>query len=440
MSLTKVSYSMITGSPVNVMNYMTAAQIADVISGADTLDVSSAINAAITAAAAQQAANPVPGRQPGSVYFPAGSYRCESTINAASIGQLIGESRDSVKILCYATPAVTCGNATSFSNLYFLGKTGSSTCIAYPSGAYLPQILWNAFNSFNIGIHFQGSFGITKTLVEGNSFDSNVTALKADGTCTTLSVKNNQFNTGGTCILCDNCFNFEITGNNFEDYTTPIVVNTQLTVSFIAVNWFEKAAAASVTPYTDNTASPGYFTLNNFFSNRYISTSTPNYGISSIVSDVTGYLEYTKPSLVDPNGGARYTVTSYIPLQNTAAAFTSPYSYTFRTQDAVASQTATGGDFVFRAGAGSNGARYGSIRPYADTNGVLGDPSYRWSQIYSQEIRPGGGTVIWTSGSGTPEAAVTAPIGSLFTRTDGGANTTLYVKESGAGNTGWVAK
>ena len=43
-------------------------------------------------------------------------------------------------------------------------------------------------------------------------------------------------------------------------------------------------------------------------------------------------------------------------------------------------------------------------------------------------------------GSGTPEGAVTAPVGTLFTRTDGGASTTLYVKESGTGNTGWVAK
>ena len=51
-----------------------------------------------------------------------------------------------------------------------------------------------------------------------------------------------------------------------------------------------------------------------------------------------------------------------------------------------------------------------------------------------------GGSVQWTSGAGTPEAAVTAPVGSLFSRTDGGAGTTLYVKESGAGNTGWVGK
>jgi hypothetical protein len=48
--------------------------------------------------------------------------------------------------------------------------------------------------------------------------------------------------------------------------------------------------------------------------------------------------------------------------------------------------------------------------------------------------------VNWGSGSGSPEGVRTAPVGSLYTRTDGGSNTTLYVKESGTGNTGWVAK
>jgi hypothetical protein len=52
----------------------------------------------------------------------------------------------------------------------------------------------------------------------------------------------------------------------------------------------------------------------------------------------------------------------------------------------------------------------------------------------------GNSSVIWRCGSGTPEGAVTAPVGSLFTRTDGGLLSTLYVKESGTGNTGWVAK
>jgi len=45
----------------------------------------------------------------------------------------------------------------------------------------------------------------------------------------------------------------------------------------------------------------------------------------------------------------------------------------------------------------------------------------------------------WTTGTGSPEGAVAAPVGSLFSRTDGGTNTAIYRKESGAGNTGWIA-
>jgi hypothetical protein len=48
--------------------------------------------------------------------------------------------------------------------------------------------------------------------------------------------------------------------------------------------------------------------------------------------------------------------------------------------------------------------------------------------------------VFEASGTGTPEGAVTAGVGSVFRRTDGGAGTCLYIKESGTGNTGWVAK
>jgi hypothetical protein len=54
------------------------------------------------------------------------------------------------------------------------------------------------------------------------------------------------------------------------------------------------------------------------------------------------------------------------------------------------------------------------------------------------------GTVVGSptiySGTGTPEGVVAAPIGSLFMRRDGGAGTSIYVKQSGVGNTGWVGK
>lgn len=44
------------------------------------------------------------------------------------------------------------------------------------------------------------------------------------------------------------------------------------------------------------------------------------------------------------------------------------------------------------------------------------------------------------TGAGTPEGVVTGRPGSIFKRTDGGAGTGFYVKESGFSNTGWVAK
>jgi len=51
-----------------------------------------------------------------------------------------------------------------------------------------------------------------------------------------------------------------------------------------------------------------------------------------------------------------------------------------------------------------------------------------------------GSAVYWRTGIGSPEGVVTADRGSLYTNQSGGAGTTLYVKESGTGNTGWVAK
>lgn len=43
-------------------------------------------------------------------------------------------------------------------------------------------------------------------------------------------------------------------------------------------------------------------------------------------------------------------------------------------------------------------------------------------------------------GTGSPQGVVTAPAGSIYLNTSGGASTTIWVKESGTGNTGWVAK
>lgn len=90
----------------------------------------------------------------------------------------------------------------------------------------------------------------------------------------------------------------------------------------------------------------------------------------------------------------------------------------------------------------------------------LGASDFPWRQGYfgGQDVSSGGtgvqrrvlrfgyGTTSGTDvvsiffGTGSPESVVTANIGSLYLRTDGGAGTTLYSKESGTGNTGWGAR
>jgi hypothetical protein len=58
---------------------------------------------------------------------------------------------------------------------------------------------------------------------------------------------------------------------------------------------------------------------------------------------------------------------------------------------------------------------------------------------YTPDIELSGGPALLT-GTGSPQGHVAANVGALFLRIDGGSSSTLYVKESGTGVTGWAAK
>ena len=55
----------------------------------------------------------------------------------------------------------------------------------------------------------------------------------------------------------------------------------------------------------------------------------------------------------------------------------------------------------------------------------------------SNSVGGDGETVKVFDGFGTPESTVTAGIGSLYMRKDGTFGTSIYIKESGTGATGW---
>lgn len=81
-----------------------------------------------------------------------------------------------------------------------------------------------------------------------------------------------------------------------------------------------------------------------------------------------------------------------------------------------------------------------NLRAASDNTIDLGTASQRFKDIYGYRAILGTGLCQILTGSGSPESVVTAPIGSLYLNTAGGVSTTLYVKTSGAGNTGWTAK
>lgn len=82
----------------------------------------------------------------------------------------------------------------------------------------------------------------------------------------------------------------------------------------------------------------------------------------------------------------------------------------------------------------------GIFQPAVDNTYDVGAAAKRWKDFYAVKSHlTGSATVFDSGGAGTPEGAITAGIGSTYRRTNGSTGTTLYIKESGTGNTGWVA-
>lgn len=74
------------------------------------------------------------------------------------------------------------------------------------------------------------------------------------------------------------------------------------------------------------------------------------------------------------------------------------------------------------------------------SNGAANSVPTAWFAAKSYKV---GGSISGPeifSGAGSPEGQITAAPGSIYLRTDGGVGESLYSKESGTGNTGWVVK
>lgn len=138
-------------------------------------------------------------------------------------------------------------------------------------------------------------------------------------------------------------------------------------------------------------------------------------------------------------------------LQNQSGAQVFSYDVTGKTYYNVASaihDKVAGGGYYFRI-AGTNYVTLttttmsvnATLAPTTNNARNLGGTTLIWANVYATAYNFGATTLPKiVQGANTPEGVVTAPVGSLFLRNNGAAATCLYVKETGTGNTGWVAK
>jgi hypothetical protein len=429
------------GSGTGTADYIRSVQLRlkDAISvkdygaiGDGTTDDTVAIQAAINAA--YQFSGTFPGLSKGAIYFPPGIYLISSTLNASTIGAMYGESKHECVIkYSGASTTITCNSGIQINELAFLG-TGTQTALSFPSLAYLSQIINNSFYNFTTAINYANTSNSTSiNHIELNTFVACTTGLAFTGTVTTTYIVGNQFNTGTTCISASNMFSTQILNNVFEDIQTAFIIPNGGASSYglIAGNWFERTPAsafANIIPYQDNTIAPGYFANNTFSGNRYVNAGTYTYGINSTVTE-TGDVTLTPSNISGYSNGLSYSITGITPTSTACAAYLTPFNYTVRTQDAVATATSPGGDFIFRAGTGSNSARYGAFRPNTDNQGNLGDSSYRWLTAYIGVVKQTDYTVgtlpsASTSGLGA-KAFVSDATATTFNSTVAATTTTL---------------
>ena len=204
--------------------------------------------------------------------------------------------------------------------------------------------------------------------------------------------------------------------------------------------------------------------------------SITNYGIvnaltvNSAVNDEYNFIAAINTMDIDETGGAIANViglSNYVKINGVAVA--TNYSNVFGVKTYLsrvytnAAQTLTnyyGFDSTSLSAGGSSGAFDGTnwYHFYAEDFAAFGGTVANTYGLYVEEqtygtnnygivlngancmhLRGTAGPKL-CAGSGTPESAVIAPIGSMYMRSDGVAGTSMYVKESGTGNTGWVGK
>ena len=296
-------------------------------------------------------------------------------------------------------------NACTFINPYITGCTNEA--VYAPNGAGIPS------NITFLGGVYQRSGGTNGTIwieegnsvvfmspyTEGNTAPYSIYFDSLAHNCTAYNVMHNTVGISpSTHVICYNTGK----GNRFEG------------VQLLGGTVQHMVRIQGVLPTT-------------VISNLHASVGTVT---SSLVDDESDRLATT---VLDPLDGSTFGPSRIYALQSVTG-----WRYT---------ESDTGNDkFSIRNGIFYVGDRNGGSNPGLTAAGTTlritdnagtsaGNVAYATARIgdWNDNVKDQAGT-------GSPEGAVTADVGSTYRRTDGGAGTSFYVKETGTGSTGWVAK
>ena len=157
---------------------------------------------------------------------------------------------------------------------------------------------------------------------------------------------------------------------------------------------------------------------------RFVQNATGNGAIGLLATDTASVVEILGTAIVDMSNASGTSVRA-MRFDGANATLRGPGRLV------VLRGGAAGLGFVVQgASAGFGIVQLGDI--YCDVNPTV--------SILGNNIQAGSYSASQLYGTGSPESVVLANIGSVYRRVDGGASTSIYIKESGTGTTGWVAK
>jgi hypothetical protein len=442
---------MIDGAPANVLDF-----------GADNTgvaDSSSAINSAIASGAKY-------------IYLPAGTYKCNSAISLKAGVSIFGDGK-LASIIDYrgTTNALVANEGISYVSYEKFGITNANNSNSSVSG----MVFNYGCSRANFSVRYVGKSGDTSNgiVIYGTQNNDGVTAnnnqygcvFDCNITSSGTEITGAALRLNGSDVSNARANAHYIASGTYDGFSTGIYINGNGNV--IGCATVNGASYAGIHFYGDGT-------FGNVINGTYLDSAITG---DPIVMEMTAQINYVFHLIRTVNASVSISDVSVAPNYGQYVAininkFKLPHSGDvapssmagvcsltydsgnqitgfFANEENVCggimfsgSNFAAGVNKVGNAGSAAVQIKSGTaadFRVVKTTNGTAYSPIFKVDN--DGVIYPTGQTTRkWLCSTGSPEGVVTAGIGSLYTRTDGGAGTTLYIKESGTGNTGWVAK